>query len=250
MSFTRRSFLKGLAACPLCAQAALADSTVHWTYEGHGGPSEWGQLAGDFKTCQVGSQQSPIDLDASVATELHPVNPEWKPEMFKVVNNGHTIQADAPAAASSVTLGNTRYELRQFHFHAPSEHALGGQRTAMEAHFVHAAPTGGLAVIGVFMTAGKKNDAFATVMAAAPKAEGATMLKDAMDVSAFLPADRTLYRYEGSLTTPPCSEVVDWNVFANPIEVAQADIDAFRAIFPMNARPLQAVNRRFILRLN
>ncbi|MFH1555275.1 MAG: carbonic anhydrase family protein [Pseudomonadota bacterium] len=250
MSFTRRSFLKGLAACPLCAQAAMADSSVHWTYEGHGGPGEWGQLAGDFKTCQVGSQQSPIDLDSSVATELHPVVPAWKPQMFKVINNGHTIQADAPAVASSLTLGDTRYELRQFHFHAPSEHALGGQRTAMEAHFVHAAPTGGLAVIGVFMTAGKKNDAFATVMAAAPKAEGATMLKDAMDISAFLPADRSLYRYEGSLTTPPCSEVVDWNVFAKSIEVAQADIDTFRAIFPMNARPLQAVNRRFILRLN
>ncbi|MBN8919097.1 MAG: carbonic anhydrase family protein, partial [Rhizobiales bacterium] len=71
-----------------------------------------------------------------------------------------------------------------------------------------------------------------------------------LDPAGFLPAARGTYRYEGSLTTPPCSEIVDWNVFGAPIEVAQADIDAFRAIFPMNARPLQAVNRRFLLRLN
>jgi carbonic anhydrase len=89
---------------------------------------------------------------------------------------------------------------------------------------------------------------FAAIMQVAPRSECETTLDKPLDPRQFLPASRALYRYEGSLTTPPCSEVVDWNVCEQPIEVAAADIAAFKAIFPMNARPLQPVNRRFLLR--
>ncbi|MBB6307005.1 carbonic anhydrase [Xanthobacter tagetidis] len=251
MSVTRRSFLSGLAACPLCAAVARAETGhPHWTYEGHGGPKEWGALSADFQACALGSQQSPVDLDGAVETAQKPLAITWTAQPFKVVNNGHTIQADALTGANSVALAGKAYELKQFHFHAPSEHAIGGVRTAMEVHFVHARPEGGLAVVGVFMTPGVSNAAFAAVMAAAPKAEGVAAAQPVIDISTLLPASRRLYRYEGSLTTPPCAEVVDWNVFAAPMAVAQADIDAFRAIFPMNARPLQAINRRFLLQMN
>ena len=245
MKFNRRSLLAGLALCPLCAGAARA-AGAHWSYEGHGGPEEWGTLETEFKACSLGNQQSPINLEGSVQAAGSGPKLSWKPEAFTVVNNGHTIQANAGADAGTARMGDKTYALRQFHFHAPSEHAVNGQRAAMEAHFVHAAPDGSLLVAGVFMVPGKANAAFSTVMAAAAKGDG----KAELDPSAFLPASSATYRYEGSLTTPPCSEVVDWNVFAEPIQVAEADIAAFRAIFPMNARPLQAVNRRFLLRLN
>lgn len=97
------------------------------------------------------------------------------------------------------------------------------------------------------MTAGRPNDTFSAVMAAAPKTEGAAAKPLTVDIAGMLPAERGRFFYEGSLTTPPCSETVAWNVFWTPIEVAQADIDAFRAIFPMNARPLQSINRRALL---
>lgn len=249
MTFNRRSLLAGLALCPLCAGAARAGS-AHWSYEGHGGPEEWGALEPDFQVCTLGSQQSPINLKGSVqAAEAGPVL-SWKPAAYGVVNNGHTIQADAAADAGTATMGGKTYALRQFHFHAPSEHAINGRRTAMEAHFVHAAPDGNLLVAGVFMVPGKANPAFSALMASAPREPGRTPLPAPLDPRAFRPASGATYCYEGSLTTPPCSEVVDWNVFAEPLEVAEADIAAFRAIFPMNARPLQAVNRRFLLRLN
>ncbi|MFG1479454.1 carbonic anhydrase family protein [Xanthobacter sp. V4C-4] len=246
---TRRSLLAGLLACPACAGAARAGG-AHWSYEGHGGPEEWGALEKDFQACSIGTQQSPINLTGAVRAEASGPALSWKNAPFKVVNNGHTIQLDVAGDAGGAELNGKRYTLRQFHFHAPSEHALNGKRTAMEVHFVHAAEDGGLLVVGVFLVPGEKNEAFATVTAAAPKSEGSAPLPGPFDPSALLPQARGLYRYEGSLTTPPCSEVVDWNVFATPITVAQADIDAFRAIFPMNARPLQAVNRRFLLQLN
>lgn len=249
MKLNRRSLLAGLALCPLCAGAARA-AGAHWSYEGHGGPEEWGALETEFKACSIGSQQSPINLEGSVQAAGAGPKLSWKPEAFTVVNNGHTIQADSASDAGTATMGEKTYALRQFHFHAPSEHAINGRRTEMEAHFVHAAPDGNLLVAGVFIVPGKANPAFSALMASAPKETGKTPLPAPLDPTAFLPASAATYRYEGSLTTPPCSEVVDWNVFAEPIEVAEADIAAFRAIFPMNARPLQAVNRRFLLRLN
>ncbi|MFG1378387.1 carbonic anhydrase [Xanthobacter autotrophicus] len=249
MAVTRRTLLAGLVSCPVCASTALA-AGAHWSYEGHGGPQEWGSLESGFQACAMGSQQSPINLEGAVQAAGTGPTLAWKPDAFRIVNNGHAIQADVVGDAGTATMGGKTYILRQFHFHAPSEHTVNGERTAMEAHFVHEAPDGNLLVAGVFMKVGKANAGFAEVMKVAPTTEGAAVLKTPLDATAFLPAQRATYRYEGSLTTPPCSEVVDWNVFATPIEVSEADIAAFRAIFPMNARPLQAVNRRFLLRID
>lgn len=249
MNPSRRRILAGLALCPLCAAVARADAVAHWSYEGHGGPDDWGDLSGDFKTCSVGTQQSPIDLSAPVDAIHSPLKLNWPKQAFSVVNNGHTVQAEVSGKGGTLTLDGRDYALKQFHFHAPSEHALNGDRTAMEAHFVHAHSDGRLAVVGVFLKAGRRNADFAALMAAAPKAEGAASEPIALTLAGLLPWERARYRYEGSLTTPPCSEVVDWNVFAAPVEVAQADIEAFRALFPMNARPIQSVNRRFLLKL-
>ncbi len=244
----RRGFLAGLMACPVCASAARADSDApHWGYQGEHGPAEWGEMDSRFKACAVGSQQSPIDLTNAIRAEADRMVIAWKPEAFEVVNNGHTIQANS-RTGGKLTIGNLDYEFKQFHFHAPSEHAVDGKRTAMEAHFVHAQPGGRIAVIGALMVAGERNKGFSDIIAIAPAEEGEARLRVPLDPASLLPRDRDFYRYEGSLTTPPCSEVVDWNVFTHTVEVAQADIDAFKAIFPMNARPLQPVNRRYLLR--
>jgi carbonic anhydrase len=246
MSLNRRRLLTGLLACPLCAAVARAEGP-HWEYEGHGGAAKWGELDEGYKACALGAEQSPIDLSNGIKATLDPLNLDWNPQAYKVVNNGHTIQANA-ASGSTLRIGKDKYNLVQFHFHTPSEHSLGGKPSAMEVHFVHAQPDGRLAVIGVFMKAGRKNPAFAAIMQAAPKSEGEKGLDKPLDPRQLLPASRSLYRYQGSLTTPPCSEVVNWNVYEQPIEVAGEDIEAFKAIFPTNARPVQPVNRRFLLR--
>ncbi len=247
MSLSRRHFSLGLLACPLCAGAVRAADGPHWEYEGHGGAEKWGELDGSYKACGLGAEQSPIDLTDSIKATLDPLQFNWKPQAFEIENNGHTIQAEA-ARGSTLSIGKVTYNLVQFHFHAPSEHAVNGKRFAMEAHFVNAAPGGRLAVVGVFMQPGRRNAAFAAIMQAAPRTEGERKLEQPVDPRQFLPASKALFRYEGSLTTPPCSEVVDWNIFEQPVDVAEADIKAFQAIFPMNSRPLQPRNRRFLLR--
>jgi carbonic anhydrase len=246
MVMTRRYFMSALAACPACVaglRGARAD-TAHWSYE-H--PDSWGAESA-FKACGIGDQQSPIDLRGAVRAQVEAPATSWPSGDFEVVNNGHTIHVGVPPAGF-VTSQGRRYELKQFHFHTPSEHALDGKRTSMEAHFVHTDGSGNAAVIGVFLEGGAKgfNPVFSAIMKAAPKAEGMAKLGAPINPSALLPRNTRFYRYEGSLTTPPCSEVVEWNVFATLVVVAQSDIDAFKAIFPMNARPLQPISRRFLL---
>jgi carbonic anhydrase len=245
MAFTRRSFLAGLASCPLCA-AARASEGSHWGYDD---AKTWGQHDAAYQACSIGGEQSPVDLTEAIKANIQPPLLSWKPQAFKVANNGHTIQANA-TPGSFATSENKKFELKQFHFHTPSEHAVSGKRAAMETHFVHADEKGELLVLGALLQAGgkkSKNDAFAALMAAAPQKEGEAELKAPIAATALLPKKRNFFRYEGSLTTPPCSEVVTWNVFSEPVEVAASDIESFKKIFPMNARPLQPLHRRVVL---
>lgn len=245
MALTRRSFLAGLAACPLCAAAArAAEQAHHWSYDD---VQDWGAHNPADRACAIGAEQSPIDLTGAVRADIHAPTLAWKKQAFKIVNNGHTIQANA-APGSFASSESGKFEFKQFHFHTPSEHTIGGERAAMEAHFVHAGEGGDLLVLGALLRAGAKNKAFAAFMAAAPATEGEAELKDPIDAAALLPQGSHFFRYQGSLTTPPCSEVVNWNVFADPVEVAAGDIEAFKKFFPMNARPLQPLHRRIVLR--
>jgi carbonic anhydrase len=164
----------------------------------------------------------------------------------KIVNNGHTIQVDF-AEGDTLRLGDRSYVLKQFHFHHPSEHLVHGKRFAMEAHFVHASADG-LAVVAVLMLAGKPNSVFNKIVSTMPSEEGpAVPAHPAIDPRRLLPDHQGYYHYEGSLTTPPCSQTVDWIVLARPIEVDEADIARFAKLYPMNARPVQKLDRRFVL---
>jgi len=238
--------LAGLALCPICAPAGFAAEGAHWSYEGATGPSHWGDVDAASKVCTAGSQQSPIDIMSSVRAQLPPLQIAWRVKPDMIVNNGHTIQVNSDLG-NTLTVGKDKYDLLQFHFHHPSEHLIGGKHFPMEVHFVHRNAAGALAVVGVLMTAGKPNAAFKQVVAAMPAKAGTPVKMNAVDIGQMLPARRAYYRYAGSLTTPPCSETVNWLLLHEPIHVAQADIDAFAKLYPMNARPPQKDHRRFVL---
>ncbi len=246
----RRQALKlfaGLALCPLCASGGFA-ADAHWSYEGADGPDKWAAIDPANRVCSAGSQQSPLDLGDAIKAQLPPLKIFWDKRADTIVNNGHTIQLNI-GDSSILSLGNTNYRFLQFHFHRPSEHLIGGKSFPMEVHFVHANVANALAVIGVLMTAGKANAVFSKVVSTMPDKEGPPVTADAaIDPNGLLPAKRDYIRYSGSLTTPPCSETVDWHVLIDPIQVADADVARFAKLYPMNARPVQKSNRRFVLR--
>jgi carbonic anhydrase len=161
------------------------------------------------------------------------------------VNNGHTIQVNIPGAGT-LTVGDDTFELAQYHFHAPSEHTIGGRHWPMEVHLVHKSPSGKLAVIGVLLEEGLPNPALEPLWSDLPKVEGAAhhFEKNVAAPAALLPADRTAYRYAGSLTTPPCSEDVRWFVMRRPVAISAAQLAAFTAIVEPNNRPVQPLAGR------
>lgn len=246
-----RAFAAGAIACPVCAATAtlaLAGENAPWSYEGHEGPDNWADLSPEFKTCELGVQQSPIDLTGPVPASLGAIEPSFGKMPLSVVNNGHTIQVDCAPGSGTLIAGH-RYELLQFHFHHPSEHLLSGTAFDMELHFVHRSARGALAVLGVFIQPGQANAALAPIWDAMPKNKGGPAASDAtIDPGALLPRDRAYFRYHGSLTTPPCSEGVLWTVYQQPIEASMDQIRRFAELFPANARPAQELNRRFLLR--
>jgi len=233
------------AICALSAPAFAAEPH-HWDYEN---PAGWGELSDEFKECSVGEEQSPVDIvsASAVPAEFKPAEVHWQAFAPTVVNNGHTIQVNTGGKGGYVELNGVRYDLVQFHFHHESEHTVDGKHAPMEVHFVNKSAAGDLLVLGVMVEPGAANPTIDTVWANLPEAGKETPVATTIDPSTILPADHGSFRYAGSLTTPPCSQIVTWNVYTHPTELSAGQIDAFAALYPNDARPVQPLNRRFVL---
>ena len=235
---------------------------VEWGYEAKNGPDVWGQLSPEYFLCAEGKHQSPIDLVNPTPAKLPPITNEYDSTTdLNIRNTGHTIEVTYPEG-SRIYINGTAYQLLQFHFHAPSEHTVAGQPFDMEMHLVHKSENGDLAVVGVLIEKGSHNYSYDPVWDHLPAVPGETQRVEVDEshcvdprmmlspngyrgsaVQPFLHA----YRYEGSLTTPPCSERVQWIVLTTPIEMSEAQIAAFKAIIHNNNRPVQPLNGRKLL---
>ena len=229
--------------------AFAAGAAPHRSYEGHGGPGHWASLEPEFAGCKIGHAQSPIDIQTkAVKGEALPaIEFAYKPAAAKIIDNGHTIQI-VPAPGDAISVGGHRYELQQFHFHKPSEEAIDGKRRDMVVHLVHKDDAGKLAVVAVLLKAGDTNPVIAALWNNLPAhKEGEVELKGVqIDPADLLPKDRGYFTFDGSLTTPPCSEGVTWYVLKNPSQVSSGEIARFAKAYPMNARPLQPLNGRVV----
>ena len=226
------------------ASAYAADKNApHWDYEGEAGPAAWGK---EFPTCGLGKAQSPIDITGPFEKATQTIKLDYKEGALKVLNNGHTLQVNVDPG-SKLQIDNDSYDLLQFHFHRPSEEKINGKASAMVAHFVHRNAAGKLAVVGVHLIAGSENATLKVVWAAAPKAEGPEVVVQGAKINpvALMPKNLNYYSFEGSLTTPPCSEGVTFYILKTPMTMTMAQIDAFP--FKMNARPVQPLNGRKVL---
>ncbi len=261
---TRRAIAAAVAGLLTVGVAATAvDAVEDWNYNDLG-PDTWAE---SFPECG-GAEQSPINIDAEAvdaalaqlkaekrgAKKVGGISVDYdKSATVEVFNNTHTVQVDIPAGAGSFTIGENTYDLLQFHFHAPSEHAVDGVLHPLEMHLVHANADGELAVLGIFMEEGRANKALAPIWADLPDVDDTRRIEvDDFRLSKLAPKKPTAVSYMGSLTTPPCSESVSWFVLDQDQQMSEEQIDDFEEIFSGeefpegNRRPVQPLNDREI----
>lgn len=228
---------------------AVAEEKAHWEYSGAHGPEHWGSMSQEFSVCAVGKHQSPINITQAIEAELPKISFAYQESPLKVLNNGHTYQINYEPG-SHVTIDGTDFELKQFHFHTPSENHINGRSFPLEAHLVHADSAGNLAVIGVMFKEGREHKLLRHLWERMPSSVGPEqVLPEKITVRDMLPGDRDYYRFSGSLTTPPCSEGVRWLVLKEALEASAAQIGVFKSVLGhANNRPLQLANARVVLK--
>lgn len=230
----------------LCFVATFqnAGATYSWTYSDQ---DAWESVS--IWDCN-GTSQSPIDIDTddlNTNTSLIDLTLTDFDQSFSgnFTNTGHSVQftpdSDLDTAVIENHLGT--YELQQFHFHwgstssVGSEHTVDGGRYSGELHFVTRKTTGdstdydAYTVMGVLL----ESDSSLSVTGSwlelynnIPTDYEDVNSVSGLDVTEFLPSSMTYYYYEGSLTTPACSEVVQWFVLKNPVSVPSDFLEALR----------------------
>jgi carbonic anhydrase len=246
MKISKLAIVAGLAMSIGSTGTVLAQ---HWGYEGEAGPQNWGKLDAKFALCASGKNQSPVDLKGFIEADLKPLKLDYKAGIADILNNGHTVQINY-APGSSLAVDGRAFELKQFHFHSPSENKVNGKQFPLEGHLVHADKDGNLAVVAVMFQEGARNALLTRLWEKMPNRAGekSALPTGRLSAAQLLPKERDYYRFDGSLTTPPCSEGVRWFVVKKPATASKAQIEQFsKAVGTANNRPIQATNARTVL---
>jgi carbonic anhydrase len=232
------------------APPASRHSGHDWAYGGAAGPEHWGDLKPEFAACSSGSRQSPIDIRSGIRVDQEPIVFDYRASVFRVIDNGHTIEVRV-GGGNSIEVQGRRFDLLQFHFHRPSEERIDGRQFDMVVHLVHRDPEGRLAVLAVLLDRGSAHPLVQSVWNHLPLEKNVEVAASPLlDLSHLLPADRRYFAYMGSLTTPPCTEGVLWLVMQQPVPIAVEQVNVFSRLYPMNARPVQPAAGRLIKQSN
>lgn len=236
-----------LACATLASSFSMA---ADWGYQKQTAPEHWSTLKQEYQSC-AGKNQSPINIDQTTKALLTPLKFDYKAASETIINNGHTVQVNFKAG-NHLELDGQRFELKQFHLHSPSENTIKGKQYPMELHLVHANAQGELAVVAMMYEAGNKNTKLDELWKELPQHAGeAVTLKHTDVAEAFLPERLDYYRFNGSLTTPPCSEGVRWVVLKDIQQASSSQIQAFTDLMGhhggINNRPVQPQNARLVL---
>ena len=215
-------------------------SASEWSYSGKTAPEH------QHGTCQTGVNQSPIDITGAIESTLSPIVFNYAQAGKNIVNNGHTVQVNFDGK-QSIEIEGKIFNLLQLHFHAPSKNLIAGHSFPLEMHLVHSDKNGNLAVVGVMLKEGKTNLELAKIWSKMPKS-GEVDLGSKIDLTNLLPKEQAYYRFNGSLTTPPCTEGVTWFVMKNPITISSQQLAQFKSLYEGNNRPVQTINARPVLK--
>jgi len=232
----------------LCVGVEAHSAAPHWSYAGETGPEHWGSEDPAFATCGTGKHQSPINIEKAQGKDLPALKFDYKDTPLKVTDTGHSFQVNADSGSGGLTVGDDHYDFVQMHFHEPSEERVHGKQFPMVVHIVHKNAKGELAVVAVLIRAGKANKFLRPIFDNFP-AQGTAETNVAdktINVGGLLPEHHGYYTFDGSLTTPPCSENVRWFVLKTTVEASEAQLKQFGARYAHNNRPTQPLNGRVI----
>lgn len=245
----RAAVLSGHAAPEAHAPAGGDPHEIHWEHQGENGPENWAKLKPEFSTCATGQRQSPVHIleTDAIPGPAEVLKFDYKPSGGSVVNNGHTVQVDL-AGDNTLYVRGSAYKLIQFHFHHPAEERVNYKGFSMVAHLVHQNAEGQLAVVAVLIDPGAANPLIDQIWTRMPLdvKDRVGLPVGLIDMNQILPTDQRYYQFIGSLTTPPCTEGVLWLVMKQPMTVSREQLKLFTKLYPMNARPVQALNGRLV----
>ena len=225
----------------------MTSEAVHWGYTGSQGPERWGCLSSEFSLCSEGLEQSPINIAGAASGDFPSIRFAYSNRATVARNNGHTVYLDFPAG-NTLAVGDRSYQLLGVHYHSPGEHEVAGEAFAAELHLVHQDGDGNLAVVGLLFRAGDASPLVQRLLDAAPDTGQSTDLADGPSAADFIPANLDYYGYDGSLTTPPCSEGVQWIVIQSVGTVSAEQARQLQALTGgPNNRPVQPVGERAII---
>ena len=228
----------------------MANDAVEWGYDGPGGPQNWGSLSEEYAACAIGKQQSPVDITGYVEYDAEPLAFSYATNAKAVSNDGKAVHFDY-GAGNTMSIGQRTLTLISAHMHSPSEHLLDGASFAAELHMIHQDSDGNLAVVGQFFTLGEPSPAVQAILDASPIAGESVSEGVGLNAGDFAPDGHGYYRYDGSKTTPPCDEPVDWYLMRETKTISQGQVDGLLAVSdgPSN-RPVQPIGDRVIIYRN
>ena len=235
-----------IAACGGGEPAPTTAGAVEWGYQGRGAPENWASLSEEYTPCADGKRQSPIDIAGYEKGAAEPISFSYVGDAKAVRNKGKFVYVDyAPGASFNV--GQRTFELKSSHLHSPSEHLVDGVGFAAELHLVHQDAEGALAVVGLLFRLGEPSPVVQAILDAAPVPGDAAAPTNDLNSGVYTPGESAYYKYDGSLTTPPCSEPVDWYVMREPKSIGEEQVDNLLALSDgPNNRPVQPTGNRNI----
>jgi len=244
------NWISNIAACfamLLALPAQAGEGSVHWDYTGELGPEHWGDLSPNFVQCKVGLNQSPINIVDTLDADLPTLELDYNTSTVDLVNNGHTAQANVEPG-NYLRVGREVFELIQFHVHTPSEHRINGKSFLMETHYVHRNERGELAVLALLHDEGPRSEALDSFEREIPEEiDKPVAYRESVAGIPIIRVDKAYYRYNGSLTTPPCSEGVRWYVLKQSSPVSLDQQALYQQLIGDDARGPQPINARVVL---
>ena len=227
----------------LCCGTAVASE---WGYSGTNGPEQWGKVS---KTCVEGKSQSPINIQGNPRAVQKSLSVEYLGSVESLVNNGHTLQANV-TGNNRVLLDGKVYSLKQFHFHTPAENLIRSRQYPLEAHFVNQDESGNLLVVAVMFKKGNNNLALQHLTNTLPAKGGQTPITAGLKVAELIPDTSKYFQFNGSLTTPPCSEGVKWVILKQSKSLSEEQNMRLKKVMGNNNRPIQSINKRIVFEMN